>query len=175
MDAETFRYCTAAANILTSVLVIATPLPALGRMRHTAPEITGLMGLILLGIGHTACTIARLVLMVYPDPATKSDPQWANIIPLTIAIVEMDIGIIAASLIVMLPFFVQLHDAISKRFFSALSYKGHQTDETRPEGERRRWTRGKGNGRAETIGDEVELESQPVSLAREEVVTMDLL
>ena len=48
---ETFRYCTAAANILTSVLVIATPLPALGRMRHTTPEVTGLMGLILLGVG----------------------------------------------------------------------------------------------------------------------------
>ena len=50
MEVETFRYCTAAANILTSVLVIATPLPALSRMRHTTPEITGLMGLILLGV-----------------------------------------------------------------------------------------------------------------------------
>ena len=77
----------------------------------------------------------------------------------------------------MLPFSLQLHDSISKRFFSALSHTGNQTGETGPEGERRRWrrTRGKGNTRAEMIGDEVELESQPVSLAREEVVAKDLL
>ena len=75
----------------------------------------------------------------------------------------------------MLPLFIQLHDAISKQYFSALSHKGNQTGETTPEGEQWPWTRGKGNSRAEVIGDEVELESQPASLAREEVVPKDLL
>lgn len=87
----------------------------------------------------------------------------------------MDIGIIAASLIVMLPFFVQLHNAISKRYLGGLSHKGNQTGERRSRDERRRWPRGNGIGRAGAIGDEVELESQPVSLAREEVVAKDLL
>ncbi|MCJ1458920.1 hypothetical protein MMC28_009296 [Mycoblastus sanguinarius] len=45
-----FRLSTAAVNIITSVLVIAIPLPALSKMRHTRPEITELMGLILLGV-----------------------------------------------------------------------------------------------------------------------------
>lgn len=50
IDLTEFRFYTAAANIITSVLVIATPLPALSQMRHTRPEVTELMGLILLGI-----------------------------------------------------------------------------------------------------------------------------
>lgn len=50
IDLNEFRLYTAAANIITSVLVIATPLPALTKMRHTRPEVTGLIGLILLGM-----------------------------------------------------------------------------------------------------------------------------
>ena len=49
IDLDKFRYYTAAANIITSVLVIATPLPALSKMRYTRPEVTELMGLIFLG------------------------------------------------------------------------------------------------------------------------------
>ena len=50
IDLDEFRLYTAAANIITSVLVIATPLPALSKMRDSRPEITELMGLILLGM-----------------------------------------------------------------------------------------------------------------------------
>ena len=50
INLDEFRYYTAAVNIITSVLVIATPLPALSRMRHTRPEVTEIMGLILLGL-----------------------------------------------------------------------------------------------------------------------------
>ena len=93
VDLDKFRLYTAAVNIITSVLIIITPLPALSRMRHTRPEISELMGLILLGLvqvacwvncvsrdlltefSHTACAIARLMILVYPDAATKSDPQ----------------------------------------------------------------------------------------------------
>jgi formate hydrogenlyase subunit 3/multisubunit Na+/H+ antiporter MnhD subunit len=49
-DLDKCRYYTAAANIITSVLIIVIPLPALSKMRHTRPEITELMGLILLGL-----------------------------------------------------------------------------------------------------------------------------
>ena len=53
--------------------------------------------------------------MIYPDPTTTADPQWANIIPNTIAIVEMDIGIIAASLVVMRPCFVAIYHIATGR------------------------------------------------------------
>ena len=50
IDLDKFRYYTAAANIITSVLIIVIPLPALSKMRQTRPGITELMGLILLGL-----------------------------------------------------------------------------------------------------------------------------
>lgn len=50
IDLNNFRFYTAAANIITSVLVIALPLPALSKMRNRRPEVTELMGLILLGV-----------------------------------------------------------------------------------------------------------------------------
>ena len=50
IDNDEFRFYTAAVNIITSVLIIVTPLPALSKMRRTRPEVTELMGLILLGL-----------------------------------------------------------------------------------------------------------------------------
>ena len=93
IDLTKFRFYNAAANIITSVLIIATPLPALSTVRRSRPEVTGIMVLILLGmvyvvvlpfqmrlgllthLSHTGCTIVRLVLMIYPDAAIKTDPQ----------------------------------------------------------------------------------------------------
>ncbi|KAL8697717.1 MAG: hypothetical protein Q9201_006968 [Fulgogasparrea decipioides] len=97
IDLDRFRYYTAAVNIITSVFLIATPLPALSKMRQSRPEVTELMGLILLGL---------------VDINTKSG---TSITPLTIAIVEMDIGIIAAALIVMRPCFKMMRNVFSMR------------------------------------------------------------
>ena len=47
--------------------------------------------------------------MFYPPWDAKSDPQWANTPANTIAIVEMDVGIIAASLVVMRPCFQAIY------------------------------------------------------------------
>src|SRR5258706_103612 len=44
-----FLYTTATMNVITSLLVIFIPLPALLRMRHQGSEIAQLIGLILLG------------------------------------------------------------------------------------------------------------------------------
>ena len=46
IDLNKFRYYTAAANIITSVLIIVIPL----LMRQTRPEFKEIMGLILLGL-----------------------------------------------------------------------------------------------------------------------------
>ena len=85
--------------------------------------------------------------MIYPDAATKNDPQCkflplcsiqlkylhvpgANITPLAIAIVEMNVGIIAASLIVMHPCFKALHNATLKRYTQRLSFSRGNSQST---------------------------------------------
>lgn len=50
-----FLYSTAAANILTSLLLIGIPLPLLLRTRFRKREITQLVGLILLGLVYVPC------------------------------------------------------------------------------------------------------------------------
>ena len=122
--------------------------------------------------------------MIYPDAATKSDPQCkffppcsiqlkcshapgANITPLAIAIVEMNVGIIAASLIVMHPCFKAIHNATSKRLTERLSTSmgNSQSKSSRIAG----LLRDKGIVRT----TDLELESRPVSTR--EVTPKDLL
>ena len=50
IDLTKFRFYNAAFNIITSVLIIATRLPALSTVRRSRPEISELMVLILLGM-----------------------------------------------------------------------------------------------------------------------------
>ncbi|KAF2125597.1 hypothetical protein P153DRAFT_434616 [Dothidotthia symphoricarpi CBS 119687] len=73
------------------------------RMRKHRPEVKQLLALILLGLVHTGLTIARFVIMFYPDPLTKTEPQYAHIAPNCLAVVEMDVGIWVATLVVMRP------------------------------------------------------------------------
>ena len=47
--------------------------------------------------------------MFYPDPLTKLEPQYIHIMPNCLAVVEMDIGIWVASLVVMRPAFHALY------------------------------------------------------------------
>ncbi|KAK7701580.1 hypothetical protein SLS57_011699 [Botryosphaeria dothidea] len=115
IDLTQFRFSGHAVNIITSIMVICIPLPALFKMKDKRPEIKQLLFLILLGLVHTSCAITRLVLQFFPDPAAKKDPQWANTIPNTISMVEMDVGIIAASLVVMRPCFQFLYNIITGR------------------------------------------------------------
>lgn len=50
IDLTKFRYSTASVNIITSVLVITTPLPVLFRIRSRKNEVTQVIILILLGL-----------------------------------------------------------------------------------------------------------------------------
>ena len=143
--------------------------------------------------------------MVYPDPATKNDPQckflithlslWhivrflggpsnlpsipgANINGLSIASVEMNIGIIAASLIVMRPCLKAIRTSVVGGFglrdgdflSSSSSSARHGSRNTSPSLLWRSWRDGKGIVR--TV--DVEMESQPVSAIRQ-VVPKDLI
>ncbi|KKY23355.1 putative integral membrane protein [Diplodia seriata] len=115
IDLTQFRFSGHAVNIITSIMVICIPLPALFKMKDKRPEIKQLLFLILLGFVHTSCAITRLVLQFFPDPAAKKDPQWANTVPNTLSMVEMDVGIIAASLVVMRPCFQFLYNVATGR------------------------------------------------------------
>lgn len=63
---------------------------------------------------HTGCTLARLILMYNPAPDASTDPQWANTPPNTLAMVEMNVGIMAACLVVMRPIFAAIYDRTFK-------------------------------------------------------------
>jgi hypothetical protein len=92
-------------------MVIILPIPTLIKLKKHRPEVKQLIGLILLGSVHTALTVARFVIMFYPSPLTKTEPQYAHVMPNCLAVVEMDIGIWVATLVVMRPAFQVLYRA----------------------------------------------------------------
>jgi hypothetical protein len=100
---------TAVFNLITSAMVIILPIPTLVKLKKHRPEIKQLIGLILLGLVHTGLTIARFVIMFYPDPLTNTEPQYTHIMTNCLAVVEMDIGIWVATLVVMRPAFQALY------------------------------------------------------------------
>ena len=194
IDLTKFRFYNAAFNIITSVLIIATPLPALCTVRRSRPEVSELMVLILLGMVSVVVFSVQLRLGVanssqsyrlYDRQASTDDiPRCrnqdrptmqvpppplllsievltclpgANITPLAIAIVEMNVGIIAASLIVMHPCLKAIHNATSKRLTQSLSFSRGNTQSTS--------SRIAGLLRDKNVGrsTDIELESQPVS------------
>lgn len=75
------------------------------RLKKHRPEMKQLLGLVLLGLTHTGLTIARFVIMFYPDHLTRTEPQYTHIMSNCLAVVEMDIGIWVATLVVMRPAF----------------------------------------------------------------------
>jgi hypothetical protein len=90
-------------------MVIIIPIPTLIKLKKQRPEVKQLIGLILLGFIHTGLTVARFVIMFYPDPLTKPEPQYAHVMTNSLAVVEMDIGIWVATLVVMRPAFQAIH------------------------------------------------------------------
>ena len=60
VNKHVFFYFGGAINIVTSLLVISTPLPILFKTIHRKAEITQLLGLILLGLVDTAASVVRM-------------------------------------------------------------------------------------------------------------------
>lgn len=53
-------YATSTVSVITSLLVISTPLPVLFILKHRRTEITQLVGLILLGLVDTTACVVRM-------------------------------------------------------------------------------------------------------------------
>ena len=115
VDLTQFRYSTAVFNILTSLIVITLPIPVLFKLKHHRPEIKQLMGLVLLGLVHTSLTIARFVIMFFPDPWIKTEPQYGWVPAQMLAVCEMDANILFATLVVMRPAFQAVYHALIPR------------------------------------------------------------
>ncbi|KAH8706074.1 hypothetical protein GQ44DRAFT_716349 [Phaeosphaeriaceae sp. PMI808] len=105
VDLTQFRYSMAIFNIVTSLVVITLPIPVLLKLKHQRPEIKQLIALILLGLLHTSLTVARFVVMFFPDPWIKTEPQYGWVPAQTLAVCEMQANILFASLVVMRPAF----------------------------------------------------------------------
>ena len=122
--------------------------------------------------------------MIYPDAATKTDPQCkflslcsaqlncshvpgANITPLAIAIVEMNVGIIAASLIVMHPCLKAIHNATLKQYTLRFSFSRGTSQSTS--------SRIAGLQRDKGIVRTTDLELESRSVSTREVTPKDLL
>ncbi|KAH8804536.1 hypothetical protein F5884DRAFT_417189 [Xylogone sp. PMI_703] len=125
IENDTFRIVTHAVNVTTSILLITMPLPVLFSIKKRSPEITGFIILILLGLSHTSCTIIRLILQLHPLAGTKTDPHWVNVINNAIGVIEMEVGIIAASLVLMRPFFSFLRELMFGPKISSTNPSGY--------------------------------------------------
>ncbi|KAJ4311721.1 hypothetical protein N0V94_007807 [Neodidymelliopsis sp. IMI 364377] len=116
IDLVAFRMSTAVFNLITSVMVIAIPIPTLVKLKKHRPEVKQLLGLILLGSVHTGLTIARFVIMFYPDPLTKTEPQYTHVFNNVLAVIEMHTGILVATLVVMRPAFQAIYKLINPSY-----------------------------------------------------------
>ncbi|KAG4429444.1 hypothetical protein IFR05_015075 [Cadophora sp. M221] len=93
IDKTQLRYAGHAVNLITSVWVIALPLPVLFGISTRAREVTQIIFLVLLGGVHTGCVMA------------PGKTRRANIVGNSTSMVELFVGIIAACLVVMRPCF----------------------------------------------------------------------
>jgi hypothetical protein len=89
--------------------MVIIPIPALTRMKTHRPEVRQLLALILLGFVHTGLTAARLIIMFYPAPLNKTEPQYTHIPNNVVAVAEMHTGILVATLVVMRPAFQAMY------------------------------------------------------------------
>ncbi|PVH67475.1 hypothetical protein DL98DRAFT_394740, partial [Cadophora sp. DSE1049] len=118
IDKTQLRYTGHAVNLITSVWVIALPLPVLFNLSTRAREVTQIIFLVLLDPAdihsHTGCVIARLVLQFIPNKDPDKSGQWANTVGNSTSMVELFVGIIAACLVVMRPCF----QGVTRKVFS---------------------------------------------------------
>lgn len=99
-----FNYVTSSINISTSVLLIYIPLPVLYLAKNKRIEVKQLFALVLLGLIDTVISAVRLY-MISDLRGVKRDFTWLIIPTHLVIVVEFNVTIIAASLVIMRPCF----------------------------------------------------------------------
>lgn len=95
--------------------------------------------------------------MFYPDPLTKTEPQYTHVFSNVLAVVEVHTGILVATLVVMQPAFQAMAGVFGKRKRARDSMEGY-TGQSSGEGEalwdRRAREEGRGSGADRYSGDD---------------------
>ncbi|EHK20460.1 uncharacterized protein TRIVIDRAFT_223784 [Trichoderma virens Gv29-8] len=104
-----FNYVTGSVNVSTSICLICIPLPVLYLAKNKRIEIKQLTALVLFGLIDTIISIVRLY-MITDLYNVKADFTWLIIPTHIMIVVEMNITIIAASVVVMRPCFQAIFD-----------------------------------------------------------------
>ncbi|UZP34857.1 hypothetical protein NXS19_002673 [Fusarium pseudograminearum] len=104
IDNNKFRVANAYINAVTSLLLVIMPYPVLLRTNRRK-ETWQFLGLIAVGLLHTACASTRVVLLYVPNPGAATDPHWYNTTPNTLAMSEIFTAVIVATIMTMRPCF----------------------------------------------------------------------
>ncbi|OBT38692.1 hypothetical protein VE00_10842 [Pseudogymnoascus sp. WSF 3629] len=104
-----FNYVTGSVNVSTSICLICIPLPVLYLAKNKRIEVKQLTALILFGLIDTVISIVRLY-MITDLYNVKKDFTWLIIPTHIMIVVEFNITIIAASVVVMRPCFQAIFD-----------------------------------------------------------------
>ena len=97
VDSYRFFYGNSTPNIITDILLILTPLPAIWALRLELRQKISLSGIFLLGIFVTAVSITRLVVLVNLD-ITSQDVTWVFRMPQIWTCVELNIAVVCGCL-----------------------------------------------------------------------------
>ncbi|KAL6904236.1 hypothetical protein GGI43DRAFT_399961 [Trichoderma evansii] len=104
-----FNYVTSGFNIFTSACLICVPLPVIYLSQNKGIEVKQLTALVLFGLIDTAISIIRLR-MISDLWNVRTDFTWLIIPTHIIIVVEFNITIIAASVVVMRPCFLAIYN-----------------------------------------------------------------
>ncbi|WZH47223.1 uncharacterized protein QYS62_008367 [Fusarium acuminatum] len=118
IDNNKFRVANAYINVITSVLLVVMPYPVLLRANRRK-ETWQFLGLIAIGLLHTACALSRVVLLYMPNPGASTDPHWYNTTPNTLAMSEIFTAVIVATIMTMRPCFQAFSRGIASTITSA--------------------------------------------------------
>jgi len=100
---------TSSINISTSVLLILIPMPVLYLAKKKRIEVKQLIALVMLGLVDTVISVVRLY-EISDLHGVKRDFTWLIIPTHIVIVIEFNVTIIAASLVVMRPCFQAIYD-----------------------------------------------------------------
>ncbi|KAL6704524.1 hypothetical protein ACN47E_008153 [Coniothyrium glycines] len=110
MDAEDHFWSTSIIGIVLDWAIWLLPVPAIGRLRLPRRQKIGLI--LVFGLGVFVCIVSILRLCLVHDAAHRNNVTKAGTLAAIFSMVEVNVAIICASLLVMKPLFVRMFPSI---------------------------------------------------------------
>ncbi|KAL7940497.1 hypothetical protein V8C42DRAFT_337401 [Trichoderma barbatum] len=169
-----FNYVTGSVNVSTSICLICIPLPVLYLAKNKRIEMKQLTALVLFGLIDTIISIVRLY-MITDLIDVKTDFTWLIIPTHIMIVVEMNITIIAASVVVMRPCFQAIFDVV----FPTSLYASHNASSREDSNYRGRrsdgYIRSLDENESTVRGGERIVKTVDIELASKDASTEDIL